>query len=254
MECREVDRLAELSLDGEVSATEQAELETHLVRCPRCRDRTTTARWMHDNIRAKLQGSQDTLPPAVLRSRIQTELRHEHKGAASAGWRAALPLSMAVAVVAILSWSQSTAPALDPEETVDRHTLNALPEVRARGSEDEVERFLSRKLGFPLDLPRPAGPHLRLVGARTTELGHTPGAHLMYDARGARVSVFANPKKGALAAPASFESRWVEGQPFVVGRHRGYTVVATQRGDVIYRFVSDLDGAELVRFASSVHR
>ena len=79
-------------------------------------------------------------------------------------------------------------------------------------------------------------------------------AHVMYDHRGARISVFASPRKRALAKPASFHRKVVDGRPFYVGRHRGYTVVATQRDDVLYRFVSDVDGPQLVRLASTVHR
>lgn len=253
MECREVERLADLSLDGEVSAGEQAELESHLMRCAECRARTTTLRWMHDSIRAKLQDSVDGLePPAGLKDRICTELRVEGGAAPGAAWRAALPLSMALAVVAILSWSRSHAPSLDPEETVDRHTQNMMPEVRARGGEQEVQRYIQKQLGHTVELPQPDDRNLRLVGARVSHLDNADAVHLLYDHRGARISVFANPKRGNMAMPASFSRRLVEGRPYLVGSHRGYNVVATERDDVVYRFVSDVDGAELVRIAASV--
>lgn len=255
MQCREAERLADLSLDGEVSPHEQAELDAHLVECVRCRDRSTTQRWVHGSIRAKLQNSSDnTAAPDCLKNRVCAELRDAQRDSGGSAWRLALPVAMAVAVVTILSWTRSTAPALAPDEAVVHHTRNVLPQVRARGSVHEVERFIERRLGRPLAVPAPADRNLRLVGARVSNLGKAPAAHIMYDHRGARVSVFANEKRGAMAVPASFERRLVRGQPMLVGRHRGYSLVATERGDVVYRFVSDLDGAELVRFASSMHR
>jgi anti-sigma factor RsiW len=255
MECREVQRLADLSLDGEVSPREQAELDSHLVRCAACRSRATTQRWVHDSIRAKLQDSVDGVaPPQGLQARIQTELRAEGGATGGTVWRAALPLSMAMAVVAILSWSRSHAPSLDPEGTVDRHTQNMLPEVRARGGEQEVQRYIQKQLGHSVDLPLPDERNLRLVGARVSSLDDGQAVHLLYDHRGARISLFANPKRGAVVVPASFSRRLVAGRPYLVGSHRGYNVVATERDDVLYRFVSDVDGAELVRIAASVHR
>lgn len=255
MQCREAERLVDLSLDGEVTPREQAELDVHILECPRCRERSAAHRWMHGSIRAKLQDSYEGLgAPGALKTRVQAELRDAHRQTRAGAWRVALPLAMAVAVVAILSWTRSTAPTLSPDEAVVHHTRNVLPEVRARGSAREVERFIERRLGRAFAVPAPEDRNLRLVGARVSSLGEDEAAHFMYDHRGARVSVFANVKRGAMTVPSSFERRFVHGQPILVGRHRGYNLVATERGNVVYRFVSDLDDAELVRFATSVHR
>lgn len=255
MQCREAERLADLSLDGEVAPHEQTELDAHLLECAPCRSRTAAHRWVHGSIRAKLQTSSDNAEaPAHLRSRVSTELRAAQREVGGFGWRLAFPMAMALAVVSILSWTRSTAPALAPDEAVVHHTRNIQPQIRAHGSVRKVEQFVEQKLGWPMPVPLPTDRNLRLVGARMSNLGADPTVQFMFDHRGARVSVFANEKHGALAAPANFERRLVHGHPMYVGHHRGYTVVATERGDVLYRFVSDLDGAELVRFASSMHR
>lgn len=230
-------------------------LDAHMLECDVCRRKSAVQRWMQDSVRAKLQSSADRFEaPDALRSRVSTELRDLDREKRGAGWRVALPVAMAVAVVSVLSWVRSTAPALEPNEAVVHHTRNVMPQVRALGSEREVRRFIERRLGHPIELPEPPDRNLRLVGARVSSLGKDDAAHIMYDHRGVRVSVFANERRGAMAVPATFERQLVRGQPVVVGRHRGYNLVATERGDVVYRFVSDLDRPELVRFATSVHR
>ncbi len=255
MQCRDVERVADLSLDGEVSPQDQAELDSHLMRCPRCRDRTTAQRWMHDNVCAKLQSSSDGMDvPASLQTRISTELRTEGQRRHGFGWRAAVPVVLAAAVVGILSWSRSTAPSFSPDETVVRHTRNVLPEVRARGGDHDVQRFLQRRFGHSVELPQADEHGLRLVGVRMSNIDRREAAHLMYDHRGARVSVFANPRQGQVTMPESFERQQVKGRTVMVGRHRGYTVVAAERDGMIYHFVSDLDRPALLRFVSTLHR
>lgn len=254
MQCREVEQAANLSLDGEVSPAEQAELESHLMRCPNCRDRATGQRWLHDNVRAKLQSSSDDLVcPSNLKGRISTELRYEHQSRRGLSWRAALPLTLAAAVVGILAWSQSTAPGLDPDASVDNHTRNTMPELRAHPGTRDVQRYVDNRLGQRVSLPRVKASDFRLVGVRMSNMDRRETAHLMYDHHGARVSVFAHPRTGQLAAPAAFRRQLVRGQPVLVGRHRGYTLAATERDGVVYRFVSDLDSPALLQFVSSLH-
>ncbi len=255
MHCGEVEQIANLSLDGEVSAAEQAELESHLMRCPNCRDRATAQRWLHDNVRAKLQSSSDNLVcPSNLKGRICTELRYEERSTRGFSWRAAVPVTVGLAVVGVLAWSQSTAPGLNPDVSVDHHTRDVLPELRAHPGTHDVQRFVDNRLGQRVSLPVVKASSFRLVGVRMSHMGRQDTAHLMYDHHGARVSVFAHPKRGQLAASDAFRRQLVRGQPVLVGRHRGYTLAATERDGVVYRFVSDLDSPALLQFVSSLHR
>lgn len=208
---------------------------------------------MHDSVCAKLQTSSDTMEvPAGLEQRICSELRTEGRLRYGFGWRAAVPVTIALGVVAILSWTRSTAPSFSPDETVVRHTRNVMPEVRAHGGATEVERFIERRLGHSVELPEGRPQDLRLVGVRMSNIARGEAVHLMYDHRGARVSVFANPAEGRVVMPAQFVSEVVDHQPMMVGRHRGYTVVVTERDGVVYHFVSDLDRPAMVRFASTL--
>lgn len=257
MDCRDIERLAELSLDGEIDAKEQAHLERHLAACPGCRGSVGSLNWYQAQLRAKLQSSSDDcLIPADLRSRIATNIQHEARRTTSAPWRRAVPISLGIGAILLLIWSPQSEATLDPEDSVRRHTRNLPPEVRARGSEREVHRFFEKNLAYRVAVPRPrsAGSNVRLVGARLSNIDNHDAAYLMYDHRGARISLFAYPKPKRFRKPTGFTERTVHGQPLLVGKHRGYNVVAWEQGQTVYSLVSDVDSSELIDLAVSTER
>ncbi len=254
MDCRDVARYAELSLDGEIDACERAELEHHLQACPKCRFHVAGQTWYQSQIQAKLQtSSDDVCSPLGLKTRITHHIRDEERK--SSTWLTrALPASLGIAVMAILSWSVgSQAKALDPEEAVARHAQRMPPEVRARGSMSDVSRFIHRNFSYPMEIPQVSGPnrHIRLVGARLSHIHNRQAAYLMYDHRGARISVFAYPLKDSVKPPPHFQRRTINGRSVLIGRHKGFNVVAWERGPLFYSAVSDVDNSQLVRMVGA---
>ena len=255
MDCQDVERQAQLSIDGELSDREKAELEQHLARCEHCRAGVSTARWFHHQLRAKLNESSDVLlAPAGLERRICRRIRTQRPPRRP--FRYILPAGVAAGLVGVLSFTPAQDAGLDPEEAVIRHSRNMPPEVRARGSHGEVQRFFQRNLRYEVEIPRLPlrSPHLRLVGGRLSSLAKQEAAHLMYDHRGARISVFARPLGERLSPPAHFNVRQVDGRPVLVGRHRGYNVVSLQRKNVLYSLVSDVDNVQLIELARTFSR
>jgi anti-sigma factor RsiW len=257
MECPEVDRLADLSLDGETELAEQAEVERHLVACTACRSKHEGRSWFHNNVRAKLQASSDELTaPPSLKHQIATQLRVEDRHAPAAlRWSRAVPATLALGTIVVLSWSMSTGPTLDPEEPVAHHSRNLPPEVRAHDGE-KLQQLFKRNLRYPVQVPqleqRSNGAQVQLVGGRLSNIKNRDAAYIMYDDRGARISLFAYPIEGRVSVPRDFQERRVGKRSMMVGKHRGYNVVAWESGDVLYSLVSDVDPAELVQLASTI--
>ncbi len=260
MDCREVDRLADLSLDGETELPEQAEVEGHLVACTHCRAKHEGRSWFHNRLRAKLRESSDELAaPTSLKLQIATQLRvQDRHGPASLRWGRAVPATLALGTVVILSWTMSsTGSTLDPEEQVAHHSRNLPPEVRGRDGE-KLEQLFQRNLRYPVRVPRlsqpndPSGATVQLVGGRLSNIKNRDAAYIMYDDRGARISLFAYPIDGQVNLPKDFQEQRVGNRSMMVGKHRGYNVVAWASGDVLYSLVSEVDPVELVQLASTI--
>lgn len=259
MECPEVDRLADLSLDGETDFAEQAEIERHLVVCTACRDKHEGRSWFHTSVRAKLRESSDELfAPPSLKSQIATQLRVEDRHTPGAlRFGRAVPATLALGTIVILSWSMSSTPALDPEEPVAHHSRNLPPEVRARDGE-KLQQLFKRNLRYPVRVPRwaqandPSAANVQLVGGRLSNIKNRDAAYIMYDDRGARISLFAYPIDGRVSVPRNFQERRIGNRNVMVGKHRGYNVVAWEAGDVLYSLVSEVDPTELVQLASTI--
>jgi anti-sigma factor RsiW len=258
MECPEVDRLADLSLDGETELAEQAEIQRHLIACTACRAKHEGRSWFHNNVRAKLQASSDELAaPLSLKHQIATQLRVQDRHAPAAlRWNRAVPATLALGTIVVLSWSMSSRPTLDPEEPVAHHSRNLPPEVRAQDGE-KLQQLFKRNLRYPVRVPRIArqsdrgGASVQLVGGRLSNIKNHDAAYIMYDDRGARISLFAYPMEGRVSVPRDFQERRVGNRSMMVGKHRGYNVVAWESGDVLYSLVSEVDPAELVELAST---
>jgi anti-sigma factor RsiW len=97
------------------------------------------------------------------------------------------------------------------------------------------------------------GASVQLVGGRLSNIKNRDAAYIMYDDRGARISLFAYPTDGnRVSVPSDFQERQIGNRSMMGGKHRGYNVVAWESGDVLYSLVSEVDPTELVQLASTI--
>jgi len=256
MDCRDAQRFVQLRLDDEIEPIDCLLLDRHLEGCTHCKTRVDREQRFHDQLRAKLQeaSAAAVCTPAGLRSRILARADAEAKADRFPVGRV-VGGALAVTVLAALSYGSSTPnQASIVEETVARHSSNLPPEIRARALDDEeVHEFLQRNLRYPIALPhfnRGAVP-VRFVGARLSNIRDRDVAYMMYDQRGAKLSLFAYPSATGVALPEGFERRTVGDRELFVGRRRGYNVVSWKDRNLFYSLVSDVDPGELVQLAST---
>lgn len=197
-------------------------------------------------------------PPADLRGRILSQARAEdHRRSFPLG--RLIGAGLAMSAIGALSWTAGNDETSMLEETVARHSSNLPPEVRARSLDEdpedpEVHRFLERNLRYPVAVPHLGRSDLpvRLIGARLSNISDRDAAYMMYDHRGAKVSLFAVPAPNrTLESAKGFERRAVGGRVLLVGQRRGYNVVSWRDRDLMYSLVSDVDPGELVQLVSS---
>ena len=254
MDAREVERLADLSLDGELDPEEEARLRAELAASPDSRRAFEQRSRFQAQVRDRLRDSCDSAAiPDGLRSRVFARLSEEEVQQGG-HWRGWMPAAAAVLMIGLLSWTFDGNGILDPEEAVRRHVKSPPPEVRALGSTAPIREFLRENLDHRIVVPQftRAPGQVRLVGARLDNLSNRDAAFLMYDQRGARISLFAIPCGRSVPNMSNFRARAVDGRRVMVGRHRGYSMVTWGQGGVLYSMVSDVDSEELVRLVSMV--
>lgn len=250
MDCRQSESWIQLLDDGQLASEEARLLEGHLDACPSC----ARLQRQHRRMRTELRAAGSEVTP---RPELASLVRARVFGSESDGARVRLGPVFAVAAVAglVLFGAGDTLDAApDPTDAaVQRHTRRLPPEVRADAQGRRVHRFLREHLGMKVQLPviKRQGSSLRFVGARLDNLAGLDAAYVMYDDRGARVSLFAYPRRARHRRPRGFRRAvGAGGRPLFVGRRRGYNVVAWEEADVAYAVVSDVDRAELVRLVA----
>lgn len=257
MDCRDAQRFVQLRLDEEIEPTDCVQLDLHLEDCSSCRCGLEREAWFQAQLELRLREAisrQEHTAPPSLRDRIRCELRNEAIESAFPYGRA-VAASFAVAILAGLSWGATSSPARLYDDTISRHSSNLPPEIRALSNdEDEVHHFLQRNLRYQVQVPRAGSSELpvRLVGARLSNIRDRDAAYVMYDHRGAKLSLFAYPSQESLADISGLERRVVSGRELYVGSSRGYHVVSWKDRDLLYSLVSDVDPSELVQLAASM--
>jgi len=256
MDCRDAQRFAQLRLDEEIEPLDCAQLDSHLSACNACRGRHEAEHKFHLKLRGQLRAQADAKrSPPALEARIAEELSRAAVDARSPLTRWGVTATAALMLLGI-SWSATRDGPDVFAETVKRHSSNLPPEVRSVSGPAEVDQFLRDHLRFPVSAPRldESGMPVRLVGARLSSIHDRDVALMMYDHRGAKLSLFAYPigSQGPSSTPPGFERREVGGRVLYVGAERGYNVVAWERNEMLYSLVSDVDTGELVQLASAV--
>jgi anti-sigma factor RsiW len=200
MACEEWRGKLDPYLDGELAATEAGALGTHLRNCSACASDAL------DRVRIKRSvqmAGRRFAPSAQLRSRIARSMAPPPL-AAFGWWRWAAVGALALLVVAGTLYTS-----LSPEiakrqrvysELTDLHVAtlaSAAPVDVISSDRHTVKPWFQGKIPFTFNLPELQGSEFSLVGGRVAYLEQSAGAHLIFQVRQHKISVFIFPERGA---------------------------------------------------------
>jgi anti-sigma factor (TIGR02949 family) len=276
-DCRDRARMLGPYLDGELEAATLIEIDEHVGACETCREEAQLLCAIRGSLKRVVRGS----APSGLRERIGNAMtaeraREEAADRNAGGFGAVLPLAMpsswrtvvplATAAALALLWGAATrnmqAPAREARvagiaddllaELVAEHSQPLPPEA----TDAKAVRGLERYVGVPV---RPAnfesaGGHF--IGGRVVPFHSQRAAMLQYEIGTGenmrRVSVLVYDAQkiqiGTRLAPREVGTAEVR-----VGREKGYSVAATERGGVGYLVASDLDTDKSAQLAAIVY-
>jgi anti-sigma factor RsiW len=181
-------------LDGELSSEEMRFFDHHVHSCPTCGADALA--------RVQLKRSIHTVgkrftPSPEFRKRVQQRIEEKpRRGAFGIAWTMASAV-IAVLVVAGLATAYRVRDKARTEqvfsEVADLHVgmlASSAPVDVVSTDRHTVKPWFQGKIPFAFDLPELQNSEFSLLGGRITYLAQTPGAHLVYEARKHRISMF----------------------------------------------------------------
>jgi len=245
MPCEEMQQKIEAYLDGELTLSDQRDMEEHLAQCNRCSAVLHNLRALSASV--KKVGT--VTAPISLRRKIKSGLREmTGEGADAFNWRHLLGVGVGSAVFASFCvWFFMTFTALSPlqpqptEELIAAHVrsmmVSHLTDV-ASSDKHTVKPWFNGKLDFSpsvLDLQEHG---YQLVGGRLDYLQKQPVAALVYKHRAHIINVFIRrADSAATAKPAGYTHQ------------QGYNLIRWRKDGLDYALVSDLNEKELRQMA-----
>lgn len=263
-------------VDGELDPGHIVDVEAHAIRCATCTERIKFLQTM----RASIKRASNVRAPEAFRARIEAAMaaekarvreadREAFGGTKLIGWKYAAALAAAATVVLSVAAAKNreeTTTASGPsratmvdssmgfdsllDELVALHAHPLPPETT---NPEELTRF-DPLVGVPVRRPafQPLGANFH--GARVHAMRERRAALLQYTFEGNhRMTVYVfDPRTIALKA-TRLKQRVVRERPVYVGKLRGYSVAAAEKGGVGYALATDLDddrSAQLVLTAA----
>lgn len=231
MDCREVERLLDAYLDGELDLARSLEFETHIESCAACAAAVERGR--------ALKGAIARAPyfraPESLRRKIAAPSRR-----VPYGWMA---MAAGIATLALVLW-RVAGPGAGPldREVVAAHVrslqANHLLDV-ASTDQHTVKPWFTGKLDFAPDVRDLSAQGFPLVGGRLDYVDGRAIAALVYRRRQHTINVFTWPDSGADSAPR-LESL------------QGFNVAHWTRGGMAWWTVSDASSSDLEQLAGEL--
>ncbi len=232
----------DLYLDGEMKSDEMYAFDAHVRSCPSCAADVLAGVQMK---RAIQIAGKRFAPSAEFRQRMQRSAEAKRRRAGGFSWMTAS------AVVAIFIVVGLTAAYIARErirsqqvysEVADLHvaTLASSSPVDVVSSDRHtVKPWFQGKIPFTFDLPELQNSEFSLLGGRMTYLEQTPGAHLIYELRKHRISVFIFPEEGLRARFGNSS----------VTKKLSFSVETWSRGGLRYFAIGDAGGGDIDRLA-----
>jgi anti-sigma factor RsiW len=228
-------------LDGELSAKEMQELDSHLRSCTDC-----AAEVLHRvQLKRGLQSAGKRFSPSPqFRRRVQQQIASRPRHSVWKVWSTAAAV-LATLIIAGILFSRvgglrqerrqaygeiadlhvSTLASTNPVDVIstDRHT---------------VKPWFQGKLPFTFNLPELQNSEFTLLGGRVTYLEQAPGAHLIYQVRKHQISVFI------------FQDRAVDvGLAAAAGKDRSFNLQTWSEGGLRYFVIGDASSEDIARLA-----
>lgn len=198
MACESWKGKLELYLDGELPSDEMRAFDAHVRNCPPCAADVLAGVQMK---RAVQSAGKRFTPSAEFRKKMQLRMegKSRRSGIGSSWMIAAATVTMVVVVslTAIYIGRERVRTQQIYSEIADLHvaTLASSSPVDVVSSDRHtVKPWFQGKIPFAFDLPELQNSEFSLLGGRMTYLEQTPGAHLIYEVRKHRISVFIFPE------------------------------------------------------------
>jgi anti-sigma factor RsiW len=243
--CKSAISLIEPYLDGELDASQKAEVEAHLNECANCPAIYRRLSELGTDLRTL---APRYAAPEHLQRRVLSAVRKEARTKPvwrlmpAKAWAIAATLLLAVSVgwnaMLLRSQRNKTASSEVAQEIVSSHVRSLigahLLDVPST-EQHTVKPWFNGKLDYAPDVKDFAAAGFPLVGGRVDYIDHRPVAALVYKRREHVINLFVWPSSSPLAAPAAAN---------------GFNLVAWNNAGMNYCAISDLNQAELRQFAA----
>jgi anti-sigma factor RsiW len=232
----------ELYLDGEMKADEMRAFDAHVRSCPSCAADVLAGVQMKRAVQA---AGKRFAPSAEFRQRIQRSVAGKRRRAVGFSWMTAsavVAIFIVVGLAAAYIGRERTRTQQVYSEVADLHvaTLASSSPVDVVSSDRHtVKPWFQGKIPFTFDLPELQNSEFSLLGGRMTYLEQTPGAHLIYELRKHRISVFIFPEDG-------LRGRFGDSS---VSKELSFSVETWSRGGLRYFAIGDVGGGDIDRLA-----
>ena len=183
-------------VDGELPEAEQRAFQAHLKSCHPCA--TEALALLQQKRLTQAAGKRYAASPESRRRMEEVLFAHRRPSSPGAWFRAwapqfAVAAVLIVSLVALYGWRQGSEREEILGEVADLHVTglaSSNPVDIVSSDRHTVKPWFQGRLPFSFDLPELQNSQFTLVGGRVAYLEHEPGAHLIYEVRKHRISVF----------------------------------------------------------------
>ena len=246
MNCAEIRTKLAAYVDGELTVSEIADVESHCLECRQCVALASAEREFRQLLRRQPRDP----APSELRAGILRRVRREAAVAKGRRWLPLPAIVVAAAIVLAVLLPARTPPPL-VADLVDKHIAYAQierPTELASTDPREVAEWFRSRAGMRVTVPDYSPSGIRLTGARLADAHERKVAYLLYEKGRTLLSVFMVPSPTSEGTLRGDRVRY-RGQDYFTYERKGFRTVSWTDGQAVYGLVSMLDYDALLECA-----